>query len=243
MVIPLALVLALLVGGSIAVWRFWPDATIAAPDPTVGVSASTAAPSPTESSAAAPTETPSPSSTTDTTPSAKPASGAAARALKNCRERVRAADEVLGEAQVGISHWSDHVDAERREDRNEISEAKKAKIFKDTRLKGPGDQKRYAAAIRRYERLDASCGPAKGADEKIAASLEKCQDRLKAQKAVLKAADPTMKDWKQHLADMQRSRELHVKNAQGIWLKAYEAAPRHLKPYERAVKRFDAPDC
>jgi hypothetical protein len=156
---------------------------------------------------------------------------------------VRAADEVLGEAEDGIAHWATHVDAERRESRGDITEAQKAKIFKETRLKGPSDQKRYAAALRRYERLDASCGPAKGADEKVAASLAKCQERLKAQKTVLAAADPAMKDWKQHLADMQRSREVHVQNAQGIWLKAYEAAPRHLDPYERAVKRFDAPDC
>jgi hypothetical protein len=240
-VIPLALVLALLVGGSIAAWRFWPDATTAAPNPTIGDTASAAAPSPAESTSEVPTETPSP--TTKATPSAKPASGAAVRALKDCRERVRAADEVLGEAEVGIAHWADHVDAERRESKGDISAEKKANIFKDTRLKGPADQKRYAAAIRRYERLDATCGPAKGADEKVAASLAKCQERLKAQKAVLKAADPAMKDWKQHLADMQRSREVHVKDAQGIWLKAYEAAPRHLDPYERAVKRFDAPDC
>ena len=99
-------------------------------------------------------------------------------------------------------------------------------------------------ALRRYERLDdASCGKAKGASEKVADSLAKCQERLKEQKPLMAAAAPAMKDWKQHLADMQRSREVHIKNAQGIWLKAYEAAPRNLDPYERAVKRFDAPDC
>ena len=69
--------------------------------------------------------------------------------------------------EIGIAHWSDHVDAERRASRGDISVAKRQAIFKETRLKGPGDQKRYAAAVRRYERLDASCGKAKGADEKI----------------------------------------------------------------------------
>ena len=248
MVLPLALVVALLVGGSVAVWRFWPDATTAAPNPTLAVSASSAVPSPDESSAgvpgessASPTETP--SATASSTPSAKPGSSAAQGALKECRERVRAADEVLGEAEFGIAHWSTHVDAERRASRGDISVAKRQAIFKETRLKGPGDQKRYAAAVRRYERLDATCGKAKGADEKVTASLADCQKRLKEQKSVMAKAAPTMKDWKQHLADMQRSREVHVKNAQGIWLKAYEAAPRHLVPYERAVKKFDAPDC
>ena len=72
---------------------------------------------------------------------------------------------MLGEAETGIAHWAAHVDAERRASQGEISFAKRQKIFKETRIEGPRDQKRYADAIRRYERLDASCGKAKGADE------------------------------------------------------------------------------
>jgi hypothetical protein len=165
------------------------------------------------------------------------------RALKNCRERVRAADEVLGEAKTGIAHWAAHVDAERLASLGKITVAKRQKIFKETRLKGPGDQERYADALRRYERLDASCAKVTGASKKVAAALADCQERLKAQKPVLEAAAPAMKDWKQHLADMQRSRETHIKNAMGIWLRAYQAAPPNINAYERAVKRFDAPDC
>jgi hypothetical protein len=238
-VVPLAIVIALLVGGSLGVWRFWPDGTTAAPNPSIAVTASSAAPSPSASSASVPTARP----TTRSTQSTNPASPAARTALKNCRERVRAADEVRGEAKTGIAHWAAHVNAEREASRGNISVDTRQKIFNETRLAGPGDQKRYAAAIRRYERLDASCGKAKGADKKIAASLADCQERLKALQHVLDAAAPAMKDWKQHLADMARSREFHIKNAQGIWLRAYQAAPPNINAYERAAKRFDPPDC
>jgi hypothetical protein len=53
-----------------------------------------------------------------------------------------------------------------------------------------------------------------------------------------------MGDWKQHLADMQRSRTVHVSDAQRVWLNAYKAAPRNIKPYEKAVRKFQkAPKC
>ena len=84
---------------------------------------------------------------------------AAAEALNACRDRVEAADKVLKEAKTGIGHWEAHVDAERRAEAGTISIADRQEIFKETRLKGPGDQKRYADALRAYEKVrDASCG-------------------------------------------------------------------------------------
>jgi hypothetical protein len=53
-----------------------------------------------------------------------------------------------------------------------------------------------------------------------------------------------MGDWKQHLADMQRSRVKHNSDAQQVWLNAYKAAPRNIKPYEKAVRTFKkSPKC
>ena len=52
-----------------------------------------------------------------------------------------------------------------------------------------------------------------------------------------------MGDWKSHLADMQRSREVHVDNAQQVWLEAYRAAPPNINAYEKALRRFDPPRC
>ena len=60
---------------------------------------------------------------------------------------------------------------------------------------------------------------------------------------MLAAADDVMRDWRNHLADMQRSRETHVKNAQGVWIRAYRAAPPNINAYEKAIENFDAPRC
>ena len=143
-----------------------------------------------------------------------------------------------------MRHWEAHVGAEREAAEGTISVAKRQQIFNETRLQGPGDQKRYAAARRDYDRVrDASCSKTKGADDKVAETMADCRKRASAQGPVLAAADDAMGDWKSHLADMQRSREVHVANAQQVWLAAYRAAPTNLKAYERARKDFDAPRC
>ena len=239
------IVVALLAGGVLAALRFWPGSLTAigpTPDP-AGASTSvaaepseldptTAAPSPTRSASARPT------------PTVKPASEQAVRAMKACQQRVQAADEVLAQAKTGIDHWSTHVGAQRDADKGEISPEKQKSIFKATRLKGSADQKRYAEAQRAYDRVrNASCGKAAGADAKVAAALASCQERARAQGAVMKAAAGAMGDWKSHLAAMQRSREFHVDNAQQVWLDAYRAAPKNLNAYARAVQAFDPPGC
>ena len=52
-----------------------------------------------------------------------------------------------------------------------------------------------------------------------------------------------MADWKSHVAAMQRNAETHVRNAQGVWLAAWRAAPPHIKAYKKAAADFDAPKC
>ena len=42
---------------------------------------------------------------------------------------------------------------------------------------------------------------------------------------------------------MQRSREVHVADAQEVWLEAYRAAPENLDAYDKAKREFDAPEC
>ena len=164
--------------------------------------------------------------------------------MESCQQRVRAADDVLEEARTGIAHWESHVSAERDAAANKISVAKRQAIFKATRLKGPTDQKRYADAQRAYDRVrDASCGKAKGADAEVTATLATCRERAKAQEPLMAAAAKPMGDWKSHLADMQRSRRVHVNNAQKVWLQAYKAAPPNINAYEKALRNFDPPRC
>ena len=241
---------ALLVGGSVAVLVFWPDSlTAIMRNETTPSAATESSPAPAETTTS-PTATPSAPSATasrSATPesTATPARSAAVKAMNACRDRVRTADDVLDEARTGLQHWEAHVDAERRAEAGAISIAERQKIFKATREKGPGDQKRYADALREYDDVKkASCGKTDGADNKTAATMARCQKRADAQAPVLKTADAAMGDWKQHLADMQRSRVQHNSDAQQVWLNAYKRAPRNIDPYEKAMRKFDkAPDC
>jgi hypothetical protein len=163
--------------------------------------------------------------------------------MEDCRDRVRATDRVLEAAEAGITHWSAHVAAERRAAAGKITVDERQAIFRRTRLAGPTDQQRYTEAVKDHRKITASCGEVEDADAKIRTVLAKCQKRSKAQRPVLAAAADAMRDWKNHLADMQRSREVHVQNAQGIWLEAYRAAHPHIKAYDKAVDKFDAPRC
>lgn len=163
--------------------------------------------------------------------------------MKNCRDWVRAADRVLDEARPGIANWEAHVEAQRQADANTISAARQQAIFKRTRLAGPSDQKRYADAVNDLRRTDGSCRQVDGADARLKAALATCQQRSQAQQPVLAAADDVMRDWRNHLADMQRSRATHVQNAQDVWIRAYRAAPPNINAYEKAIDKFDAPGC
>ena len=74
--------------------------------------------------------------------------------------------------------------------------------------------------------------------------MAKCQKRSDDQASVLKTAAAAMGDWKQHLADMQRSRVQHNSDAQQVWINAYKAAPPNINAYEKAAKKLKkAPKC
>ena len=117
----IVVIVALLAGGAVAVLLFWPDsltATIRRDAPSA-VTESSPSPNPTPDATATPSTTPSRSATP--TPSAAPNSSAALKVLDACRDRVRAADEVLRQARTGVQHWAAHVDAERRAADGEIT--------------------------------------------------------------------------------------------------------------------------
>jgi hypothetical protein len=156
---------------------------------------------------------------------------------------VRAADAVLKQAETGIVHWEGHVDAQRQWDKGAITLEERQKRFAATRVLGPADQKRYAEALRTLERTEGPCGKVKGAGAEAASDLASCEKRSKAQRPVMSSAAGAMGDWKQHLADMQRSRETHVSNAQQVWLALYRRAPVNINAYEKALRDFDAPRC
>ena len=231
-IIPLAVAAALLVGGSFAAVKFWPDAT-------------TAGPQAESSSATAVSQAPS-TAESSPSPSVDPASAASEEALAACQAKVRAADEVIKEGKTGVEHWAGHVQAQRDGNAGKISTEEMKARFKATRLKGPGDLKRYNDAKAAYEDLEGSCAEVEGADTVVAAGLADCSERSKAQKPLMAATAAGMKDWKNHLTFMQQNK-LHQagspSQALQTWLNQYNAAPKNINAFKKATEDFDAPSC
>jgi hypothetical protein len=233
LIIPLAVAGALLVGGSFAAWKFWPNATTAGPQ---AQSSTTAAESQAPSTAVS---SPSPSETTS------PASAAAQEALEACQVKVRAADEVINQGTTGAEHWAGHIQAQKDGNAGKISPEQMKARFKATRLKGPDDLKRYDEARSAYQDLEGSCEEEES-DSVVAAALADCDERSKAQKPLMAATNAGMKDWRAHLTFMQRN-ALHKagtpSEALATWLKQYNAAPKNINAFKKADKNFEAPKC
>jgi hypothetical protein len=233
-IIPLAVAAALLVGGSFAAVKFWPDATTAGPQ---AESSATTTESQAPSTAVS---SPSPSVTPN------PASAAAQKALEACQAKVQAADAVIEQGKTGVEHWAGHIQAQRDGNAGKISPKQMKAQFKATRLKGPGDLKRYSDALSAYNGLDGSCGEVEAADGTVAAALADCNTRSKAQKPLMSATDAAMDDWKDHLTFMQRNAVHQAgspSQALQTWLNQYNAAPKNINAFKKATDNFDAPSC
>jgi hypothetical protein len=242
LVVPLVAAAVLLAGGTFAAVKISTGPTTPGQEPTPRVAATELTASPTGGTPSSdPTTTP--SSSSSTTSSKRRASGAAEKALAKCQRKVRAADNVLAAAKTGVSHWATHVQAQTDANQGKISAAEMSALFSQTRRAGPADQRRYADAVAKYQDVSGSCAKVKNADPSTAAELAKCDDRARAEKPVLTAAAPGMRDWRAHLAAMQRSREGHVANPQAVWIAAWRAAPVHINAYQKAARRLRAPAC
>jgi hypothetical protein len=231
-IIPLAVAAALLVGGSFAAVKFWPDATTAGPQ----AESSTTA---TESQAPTTAES-------SPTPSVEPANAAAQQALEACQAKVQAADQIIEQGKTGVEHWAGHIQAQKDGFAGKITPEQTKARFKATRLKGPGDLQRYDDALSAYKDLEGSCEQVDGADSAVAASLVACEERSSAQKPLMAATAAGMKDWRAHLTFMQRNAVHQAgtpSQALNTWLKQYEAAPKNIKAFEKASKDFEAPSC
>lgn len=231
---PVLVAVLALVGSVLAVQRGWFDGSPVSSGPAASPRVQTGSPT-----------TASPSSTSPE-PSATSAGSAAQQLLESCRAKVGAAGDVLEAAEVGIDHWAEHVQAQTDANSGEISTAKMDAIFKRTRLAGPDDVKDYENAVQAYEDESGECDGADkgdGGSSSVIEQVSRCVEREQAQEPVLDAAEDAMQDWKSHLAAMRRSRMGHVHDAEGVWLRAWGAAPPHIEAYQDAAKELDAPKC
>lgn len=163
--------------------------------------------------------------------------------MTSCRAKVRAGDAVINEAKVGVGHWARHVQAQTDYNAKAVTYAQMKDEFKVTKLAGPADQSRYTAAVATYKDKRAACTTVAGAPANVASALKRCVERNQAQAPVLKASTDGMADWKSHLAAMSRSAAGHVHDAEGVWIAAWQAAPPHIKAFNKAIKGYDAPNC
>jgi len=54
---------------------------------------------------------------------------------------------------------------------------------------------------------------------------------------------PAMRDWQSHLSAMMHSRMEDVPDAEEVWLKAWRAAPPHIRAFQKAERKYDPPRC
>jgi hypothetical protein len=241
-VVPVVIAALLLVGvlGATQGWFRGDGSTTANASPSVLASQQTAEPSETTPS---PSETDSPSPTPSAKPSSETRSEAGAQALAGCRAKVKADDRTVAAAEKGIGHWSEHVQAQTDANSGKISVDRMDAIFKRTRLAGPDDVQRYRDAVDEADKESGSCSAPAEATSGERKQLNSCAARAEAQQPVLAAAEDGMRDWTSHLAAMRRSRMGHVHDAQGVWIRAWRAAPPHIEAFEKADRAFDAPAC
>ena len=99
-----AVALAVVVAGTLVVFGVTRQAEDSRPD--------TLASPPGSSSTSASTVSPDATPSTQSTPSTAPQDSGAAAALNGCRTKVQAGDDVMAAAEVGMGHWSEHIQAQ-----------------------------------------------------------------------------------------------------------------------------------
>lgn len=183
------------------------------------------------------------STTADPTSTGPAQDNSAEKALKACREKVAAADEVLTVGKEGMRNWSDHIRAQTDANAGKITDEEMDEIFDRTMKAGDEDEDRYAEAIRAHRQTRGSCDNVAGAPTEVANQLKRCAERSRSQEPVLSSLQAGMEDWTRHLDEMRRSAKGQIHNPQQKWLQTWRAAPRNINAYERAVDGFSAPDC
>lgn len=172
---------------------------------------------------------------------------AAEQAIEACGAQLSAGQAVVTEANTGVGHWSEHINArtDLLEGRNTDEETRA--IWKRTRLAGPDDLERFAAVLSTYDKLS-GCDDLAELD--VPASLrgdaQACVDRSTMTAEAVSAATDATGDWSNHLDDMARHSDGHmtVDEAQDNWVEAWENAPPNINAFNEASDDLEqAPTC
>ena len=230
-ILPLAVAAALLVGGSVAAWQFWPESPTAAEPhetPAVAATESTAVPTTT------PRATATPSSHPDADRLRRPRPGQRRRRSRpwttagtGYGPRTRCWTRPAGDRPLGGPR--------RGRTQGRGSEHLGGQAAGDLQADPAGRSVGPAALRRRGQRPRTDRGLLRQGRGRRRHDQDRDGQVPRAKQGAEAGAGGrgrAMRDWKNHLADMQRSRETHVKNAQGVWLRAYGRLPRNQRVRE-----------
>jgi hypothetical protein len=147
-----------------------------------------------------------------------------------CAAEVAVAEREVSAARVAAGHWREHVQARTALLDGRISQATTKAIWKRTRLAGPGDIRRLAAATAAYQPVRGGCANAPGAAGKA------CRQRLTALADAVVAGQAVARDWQAHLAMMatHKAGGMDDQHAQTMWVAAWHAAPANLTAFADA---------
>lgn len=151
-----------------------------------------------------------------------------------CAAEMTAAEAEVSAARVAAGHWREHVEARTALLAGKISQATTKSIWKRTRLAGPADIQRLAAATVTRDSTQAGCDNAPGEAGKA------CRNRLIVLAAVARSGHAVAGDWQAHL-DMMAAHKaggMDDKHAQAMWVAEWKAAPPNLTAFANADARL-----
>jgi hypothetical protein len=151
-----------------------------------------------------------------------------------CAAEMTAAQAEVSAARVAAGHWREHVEARTALLAGKISQATTKAIWKRTRLAGPADVQRLAAATATRDSARGGCDTAAGEAGKA------CRHRLTVLAAAATSGHAVARDWQAHL-DMMAAHKaggMDDKHAQAMWVAEWKAAPPNLAAFANADARL-----
>lgn len=175
---------------------------------------------------------------------------AVADAMAACTTYLDAGAAVVKEATTGVGNWSGHIGARTGWLAGRISDEQKAATYKETKLAGPDDQRRFHAALEEYESL-ADCSELDelvdaGVAGDLANAIDACLDRRDGTDAAVLAGSAAMADWQEHLDAMAAHADGEMTDTEGnvAWEQAATAAPTNINAFEEASDKWEnASEC
>ncbi len=248
-----AWILVLAVGSTIYALRSQDDgsATASAPASSSGPSSSgpssSGPSSSTDEQSASESSTPSPTETGTPGETGQPTSSTST----GCRAQVAGADAVVEAARVGIDHLETHTGAHQAWVEGRISEEQKSALYKATRLAGPADVARFAAAQKAAQKTAQKTAQrttrrATAGTQACTPPQRACAERMETLSAAMTSGRSGMAVWEEHLANMAdfAAGKFDSDRAQALWDRTRAEAQKVIASWDKADQAVrQAPRC